>query len=237
MKKFIVIFVSLLIATGLFTACGKKRPSTITVTGKSQISVPSDLLKIQVSAVTTDKTAERALSQNNDKMNKTIEILKKMGLDKKNVQTQSYSLNPVWKPRPNNPPEYWKSSIIGYTVENSILIKTKKLDMAGKIIENVIKSGSNKIDSVTFALDNQDKYKNEAIASGKSYAETMAKTGSVTLVGIKNMSLGGTYIRANNPRSYSNVMMKMDMAESAPQINPGQVKVEASVNITYLIKN
>ena len=58
MKKFIVIFVSLLIATGLFTACGKKRPSTITVTGKSQISVPSDLLKIQVSAVTTDKTAE-----------------------------------------------------------------------------------------------------------------------------------------------------------------------------------
>ena len=240
MKRLIVICVSLLIALGLFTGCGKRKIfSTLTVTGKSQISVPSDLLKIQISAVTTAKTTEEATSKNNEKIKKTIATLKTMGLDKDNVQTQGYSLSPDWKPRPQNPPENWQPSIVGYTVQNSLLIKTKKLDMAGKIIENTIKSGANKIDSVTFALDDQDKYKNEAIAkaitSGKSYAETMAKAGNVSLLRVKSMSLGGTYITANNPRAFSNVMMKMGSAGGAPQINPSQVKIDANVNITYFV--
>lgn len=240
MKRIITISVSLLIALGLFTACGKKKNhSTLTVTGKSQISVPSDLLKIRISAVTTAKTTEDVISKNSEKINKTIAILKTMGLDKDNVQTQGYSLSPVWKPRPQNPPETWQPSIIGYTVQNSLQVKTKKLDMAGKIIENATKSGANKIDSVTFALDDQDKYKNEAIAkaivSGKSYADTMAKAGNVALLRVKSMSLGSTYVSSNNPRAFSNVMMKMDSAGGPPQINPGQVKIDANVNITYYI--
>ena len=238
MKKVIAISAGLLIVTCLFTACGKADHSTITVTGKSQISVPPDLLEIQLSAVTTAKTTDGAIAQNNEKINKTIAKLKTMGLDKEHVLTQGYSLNPIWMPRPKNPSDNWQPSIIGYKVVSSLLVKTKKLEMAGKIIENAIKSGANKIDSVTFVLDDQDKYKNEAITkaidSGKSYAETMANVGDISLLKIKSMSLGGTYITSNNTRSYANSFMKMDSVESAPQINPGKVKIEANVNIIYL---
>ncbi|MCP4176624.1 MAG: SIMPL domain-containing protein [bacterium] len=247
MKRFCIclvatslIFLPFIVKAGNCNA--ENDTSTISVSGRAEILVPANLVKISLSAVTTDKTATEALNNNNKKITATVKALNSIGLEKDAVQTQGYTLIPNWSPKPNKPPKDWSPVIVNYTVNNMLLVKTKKLDLAGEIIETSIKAGANKINSLNFTLDNQNNYKNKviekAVANAYSYAETIAKSTKSKIVKIKKINLGNIYSVADTPRSYSNSFMLMKGAESAgssPAINPGKIKINANINITYII--
>ncbi|HJO92008.1 MAG TPA: SIMPL domain-containing protein [Victivallales bacterium] len=215
--------------------------STISVSGRAEISVSANLLKISLAAVSTDKTPEEALKENNEKITAIVKALNTIGLEKNSIQTLGYTLIPNRNPRPDKPPKDW-NPVVGYTVNNILLVKTKKLNLAGKIIETSVKAGANKINSLNFTLDNQNIYKNQviekAVANASSFAETIAKSTNSKIVKIKSANLGNIYSLADNPRNYSNNFMMVKGAESAgssPSINPGKIKINANVNITYII--
>ena len=210
----------------------------LTVSGQSTLEKPADQMHIQIGVVTDAEQAQTAMSDNSKKMNDVIAALQEAGLTKEEYSTGRFQVHPRYAPPPRNPQPDWKPQITGYQVINSIHVKTKKLDLAGDLLEAATEAGANNIDSINFDLADPRKHRAEAItaatANAKSDAEALASASGQKLVRILQISLDHAPVQ---PLMEMRAMrgMAMDGAEAAPPIEPGDVTVHANVTIVYEI--
>lgn len=209
----------------------------LTVQGRATLSKPADELRINIGAVTQEKTAEKALDSNNDKMEKIINALKQNGLEKGEYATGRFTIRPVYGERPKNPPPGWTPEIVGYEVTSSLSVKTGKIDKAGILIDQAARAGANSIDNISFGLKDPNKYRTEAIDAATKNALQDAKTlglaAGVSLVSIQSINLDEAS-PAPMPR-HGPFYMKAMGAESVP-IEPGEIEITSSVTIQYQIR-
>ncbi|MHC5009190.1 MAG: SIMPL domain-containing protein, partial [Planctomycetota bacterium] len=124
----------------------------LTVRGEALLHKPADLLRLRVGVVTDDPEPTAALNRNSRQMQNVITALEKAGLDRPEYETGRFSVQPVYERRPRNAGADWRARITGYQVTNSLAVRTKKLELAGKLIEAANDAGANSIDSISFDL-------------------------------------------------------------------------------------
>jgi len=213
--------------------------ATLTVRGDAELEKPADQLRLQLGVVTESPSASSAMEDNASKMEDVISALHKTGLTEKEYQTGRFSLQPRYSPRPRNADAEWQPQIIGYRVENTLAIKTTRLELAGKLMEAASSSGANSIDSISFDLADPRVHRAEAIgvatANARSDARALAEAAGVRLVRVRTVTLDQADWRPPVPMAYQRGGA-MAMAEgSAPPIAPGDVTVRASVTLVYEI--
>jgi uncharacterized protein YggE len=208
----------------------------LTVSGSSVIYKPSDMFSMTIGVVTHNKDVKLAMNSNAKKMTPIFKTLADLGLTDKEYQTGSYSINPQYTPQPKSPPPDWHSEISGYEVRNTIVIRTKKLDLVSAIIDAVSKDGANLIENVNFSLDNEDAAKSQAIAQAvaqaRLYADSAAKAAGVKLGPIQQLTINPSM--GSNPRTMK--MYSSGVQETSTPISPGEVEVSSNVSIVYEIQ-
>lgn len=167
---------------------GKEVP-VINATGLGKITTKPDSMEVRFSVITQgkDKTVQE---ENAAKTQKAIDALIALGLTKEEMETRNLNFHPVTK---------WDQKageqIIGYRAENSIVIKTKKLEKAGEITDTAVKSGAEMIGNLTFSLSDEGKEKlldqaiEKAVQDARRQAESTAKAAGVKIVGIKEINV------------------------------------------------
>ena len=132
-----------------------------------------------------------------------------------------------------------RDGIIGYTVQNSVVITVRDLSSIGKVIDKALTSGANRIDSLEFTASDTLDAKNAAIAdavrAAKSKAQATANALGVRLVRIENVY---AETQSDSPRSanFMPMMMAKEASAASTPIAAGELSVEATVNITYVIE-
>ena len=210
----------------------------LTVRGAAQLEKPADELRIRVGVVTESDEAPTAMRENSRQMNDVIDALKKTGLTDKEYQTSRFQIQPVYTRRPRQADPAWKPKIIGYRVSNSLNVKTKKLKLAGELIQAANEAGANSIDSISFGLSDPRTHRAEAIRAATTNAladaRTLAEAVSLRLVRVLSITLDQA--AAPRPIPMQRMSAGMAMAEAAPPpIQPGDVTVHASVTVQYEI--
>lgn len=209
----------------------------ITVSSQAVIRKPADELRLTVGVVNLAEKAETALAENSGKMQAVIKSLKDAGLAKSDYETGHFSIHPTYTPYPKEPPPDWKPSINGYEVNNSIAIRTDKLDLAGKLIDAANKAGANSIENIHFTLHDPHSYANEvisaAVANASQDAKTIATAAGVKLVRLISISLNNT--NAVNPPSNNIYFAKALSVDNTTPIESGDVTVTANVTASYEI--
>ena len=116
-------------------------------------------------------------------------------------------------------------------------ITVRNLNNVSKVIDTALANGANRIDSLNFTVSDTSAAKNAALAdavrSAQSKAQAMAGALGVRLVRIANV-----YADAQSapPRNYMPMMMAKESYDSSTPISAGELSVEATVNITYVIQ-
>lgn len=207
---------------------------TITVSAEGKVITAPDLATINFSVLTESKTAKEAQTKNTEKMNSVIEYLKSIGIESKDIKTTSYYLYPKYE-YPNG-----RSILVGYTLTNSVNIKTKKFDLIGEIISKSVELGINQVGDVQFSIENPDDLKAEAgeiaMKNAKEKASRLATQAGVSLGKIITFSESDT---GNYPMPYymkAEVMDGMGGGAPAPQIEQGSQEIRMVANITFEIK-
>lgn len=214
---------------------------TITVSADDKVLAKPDIARFTVSVVSKGKTVTAVTTDGNQKMTNIINALKEMQIGEKDIQTTSYYLNPEpdYSVLPT-PPQTPK--IIGYTLNQSVEVKVRKLDQVGDVLQKVTSLGANEVGNISLTIDDPDQLKSQArekaFAKAKAKAATLAQQAGVTLGAIDSFSDDSA-----NPYPYesysSKSMMPMsaagDVAAPAPSIQTGSEEVHASVSITYEI--
>ncbi|MDO8682714.1 MAG: SIMPL domain-containing protein [Armatimonadota bacterium] len=201
-------------------------PRGITVSGQGEVFAAPDIARINIGVATRNKDAKKAAEENAAKAQRIIQALQNAGIAKKDIQTTQYSVEAMFDYKVQPP------RLTGYQVSNMVRVVVRDIKKTGDIIDRSIAAGANSIQGVSFEVENDTQLRNDAlikaIQEAKAKASLIAQTLSVRLGGLiaVNESVGGPIY----PIAYARVAA----AEAAPTpILPGEVRVTASVSLTY----
>ncbi len=218
--------------------------NSISVSGKGELVVLPDIATITFAVVEQAKTVAEAQSKATSKMNFTLDSLKALGIEERDIKTTDYNAYPRYEyftqvcTQYSCPPSGGQT-IVGYEVRQSILVKIRKIEDAPNVLATIGKAGVSDISGLNFTVDNQDEKLQEArrlaIEDAKAQAKTLAKDLGVKLGDIISFSESGDYPML----MYSTRDMIGGMGgsvESAPQLPTGENKIISNVTITYEIR-
>jgi len=168
---------------------------TISVTGTAQTNVQPDLLVIEFGVETNGDTAKSALDSNSILLSNSVNALKSMGMSDDDLSTSRFSITPLYDYYQDKDTGRHTSELIGYQVTNILQVKTDKLDSADIVLDSVVSSGVNKVNSVHFTISPQshstlkDGLIANAIENAKSKAENALLPLNQKIIGVQSITL------------------------------------------------
>lgn len=244
MKKPLAVLILILTCTFFIPAsfaevtCSRNN-GYISVSANGQKEVDPNVAQITFTIETTNKTVPLASDENKIIVNQVVSALKSC-LDFKSgdeIKTSNFSVNPIYTYTKDN-----KRNLEGYTVVNSINIKTKKISSVGNLIDIAVKKGANRLDSLSFSLENErnvcDDLYPQVVKDAQNQASIIAKALNLNIIGLKslNAACGVEY----SGRMPYNAMFAKSMGESSSSFNtpiePGKIKVNATVNADFNVQ-
>lgn len=206
---------------------------TINVSGQGKVFAKPDIGQVDLSVVTQANTVTKAVTENNDKMNKISQAMKELGILEDDLKTAAYNINPSYQYTAG------KSVIIGYEISQTLQVKIRDLSKTSQVLEKSATLGANQVGSLSFTIDDSEKIKEEARQKAIEKAKMKAKE-------LQN-SLGIKLGRITGFNEYSvdqtgQVSYGIGGAEGkgggvpTPTIQPGQNEIIINVELTYEVK-
>lgn len=217
------------------TALAEHEQASISVTGHGEFSDAPDIAVIGFAVETTAPEAATAMAENASKSQAVAKALKSAIGKSDTITTSGYSVDPVYDHRRNRPPNE-PPTITGYVARNQVRVQTANTNAVGDLIDLAAKAGVNRISGLHFRLDKQDDAKSEALrratADARRQAATIADSLGVKLGGVLHATTSQPATIA--PRAFRGAAMAMEAHAPTP-IEPGEVRVDATVHVTYEI--
>jgi uncharacterized protein YggE len=205
----------------------------IWVNGVGEITVAPDvaILSLGVEAQTT--TVAEAQQQAAEAMDAVTNVLDSSGIAKEDIQTQYYSIQPVWSWDDDKD----RQILIGYRVTNTATVKVRDMEGIGSIIDAAVAAGGDyiRINSISFTVDEPEAYYEEirekAMADAKAKAKQLAELGGVKLG-------KPTYINEYSSYTPPIVYRDLEVTEGASVttgISPGEMDIQLTIQVVYSI--
>jgi hypothetical protein len=203
----------------------------LAVVGEGKIDVVPDTAYIDAGiSVQNSATVESVQKTLTDVNNKIIDAMKGLGIDKADIKTSNFSINPNY--------QYDRSAntISGYNGSATVTIKAKDPKIASRVIEEATKAGANQVNGTRFVVDDPAKYREQAresaIANAKDQANKLAKSLGISIGKVTNIVESSP----NSPLSYPMYATKDAMGAgggSSPNIEPGTQTVTSTVTLYF----
>ncbi len=209
------------------------KTDTFNVVGEGSVVVKPDIATIVVGVQANGATVKQAQDQMNTIINQVSQDIKKLGVDGKDIQTNSYNIYPSYDYK-NGP-----TRITGYQANTNLTVKIRNIDKANEIIDSATQAGANQVSSIAFDVEDKEKAQNEArqkaVDQAKKKAQDAAKIAGFSLGKLINYSENF----GDNIRPLSMGLAKGGGpadAVNATQIESGSSEVKVTVTLTYDIK-
>lgn len=211
-----------------------EKQSTFDVQGESEISVIPDNAEITLGIDIRSASIASAQDQANQTINSIREGLAALGIEKKDIKTENYSVYPDY--------DYQNPSrrILGYTVNTSIRVSVKDFEKLNMIIDNATAAGANQVGGIQFTLSPEKE--KEVKKQARQEAITMAKENAQELSTLAGMKLGKIVNVAETPqqeffpymaRGGSLAEVNQGMEADATKIEPGSTQYTYRVTLSY----
>lgn len=233
MKIISKILVILTIFTTLCLAAEER--STLSSYGEGTYEARPDIVYISLGVQRDGYTARDAQDALRKDVTKLIEALRGQGLTEDMIKTDSYSLYPIYRTKKISDTES-EDEISKYRAYVRLTCSIYKIGDAGKLVDAAIGAGANRVESMDFAVKDQESAKREALRLAMLAAQEKAQliAGQFGVLLVKPVSISeSTFFDSPGPRLYA---MKADLAgNEAMNLPAGLLKVKTRVDVTYEI--
>lgn len=216
----------------------------VNVTGQGKVSYQPDTAEVTI-GVQVDRaySAELAMKQLNEKMDKIIAAIKAVDVPAEDITTQNFSLYPQY--------DYRDGIQIpaGYTANQQVVAKVKNIneasDKLAKVIGEATKAGANQILGVNFSASNVEELKQQArlkaILDAKSKAGDLAEAAGVRLGKVVGWWENVVQVPGMpGPYAYGGYAEKgsggMGGGGGSPVVPSGSQEIIVEVTVNYKIK-
>lgn len=202
----------------------------INVNGKGRVKVVPDIAVAILGVITDGKDLNAVQKENSELTERVIFTLSKLGIDDRDMETESYSIEPIYDFVEG------KQVFKGYKVRNILKVTVRDITKTGKIIDAAVKSGANSINSINFDISEEQGYYYQAIKLAVEDAIRKAEVVSKTMgVNVDRIPVSVT------EESYGPIPMVLGaFSESklaATPIMPKGIEIVATVKAVFKYDN
>lgn len=203
---------------------------TITVDGYGELSATPDEASISFGVVSEEKLLDKAYSKNTEAMNAIIQTVKQRGIEKKDIQTSSYSITPLYPvdERGRRLPE----KLVGFRVNQQLTIVVRDISKVGVLIDTVVAQGANTFNGLSFDVSKRTELQRQAKIRAIEEAQEKARVLADSL-GLKLGRILRVYETGTRPYQPKNVARFEMATHAAPDIEAGSLEISASCQIVY----
>jgi len=220
----------------LLSACGplgltQQTDRTLNVSGRGEVYVVPDIAYVYVGVRSEAESVTDALDMNNVEAMQVSQTLQSLGVAPEDIQTSAFNVYPQQEYGP-------EGQIVRtyYVVENSVFVRVRALDRLGEILDQVVRSGANKINGVTFDVEDREaataEARRQAIANARAKAQEMAEAAGIELGDLQTIHVYGSDLPIPLVQMEGRVATDM----SGAPIAAGQLVLTAEASLTYLIR-
>jgi len=218
--------------------------NTIAVSGKGEAVAVPDTATFTFTVSNESLAVKDAQEKVAQKGSAAFVFLNTNGVQKRDIKTTNYSVYPDYEYRQDTCrgglcPPTTERVLKGYQVSQTILVKVRDIDSAGKILGGMGAVGVSDISGLSLTVDNEDalvrQARKQAIQKAQKEAETLASDLGVRLIRIVNFSEGGSPYpapRFDKLQAGASVLS----AGPLPEIPAGENTVTSNVSIVYEIR-
>ena len=200
------------------------------VSAMGEVTRVPDLAIISAGVQTLQPTATAAIEQNAARMERVRAALARAGIEDRDIQTSSISLNPEYQYDQNRPPR-----LTGYRATNTVNVKFRDLKRTGAILDALVAEGANQINGPNLTIDKPeaalDEARTRAIANGRARADLYARALGMRVVRLISVSEGGGY--QVPPPMPMVAMMAERGGDASSKIDPGTQQLQVSVSMSF----
>ena len=233
-------FAILAVLALVVSACGPttinqaapETPRTLNVSGIGVVYLTPDIVYINIGVNTQRENAAEAVEINKEQTNAVIAAIRDFGVAEKDIRTTNFS---IW----SNPQYDPAGQITGtnYVVDNSVSVTVRDLEKLGDLLDAAVAAGANSIYSIQFDVEDKNEATKEArtkaVEDAKVEAQELAEAAGLSLVDIQSINY---YESSPTPYFEGKGGGGGAAMESAVPIQPGQLAISVTVNVTYSIK-
>ena len=207
--------------------------TTLSISAEGSVNREPDIAFLNAGVQTQGDTAEAAMSANATAMNGVFDALTAANVDRKDMQTSNFSLQPQYdySNRSNGQPP----RLTGYQASNQLTVRVRDLDNLGQTMDALVGAGGNTFSGLRFALEDDRAAKNAArdiaMKEAISRAELYAAASGYEVARVVTISESGGY----SPQPMA-MMAQARSVESATPIASGEVGYSVSVNVTFELR-
>jgi len=222
------------LATVCTLMCVGAASANITVTGTGKVIYTPDLATLVLGVSSEGKTAAEAWDKNRLLVARLFEVLKKHGIDPKDMKTSNLSVTPRYLEKPQK-----ERILIGYLASYDLTVKVRKLDDLGAILDGMVDNGANRNVSLTFGYSDldtlMDQARAKAVAEARKKAEIFVSGAGARLGQVLAINDGSYAPPYYQPMRFEH-LAKAD-APAALLIAAGEQELSVNVTVSYEIDN
>ena len=218
-------------------------PHGINVQANSSISVPADLASFNIKIKSREKTVTEARENTARYANRVVDAIKKLNISEDDIQTTSFNIYPEtrWIEKKDDFGTYSESTIIAYSVENSINVLVRNLDDLGKVIDEATIAGENQIqiNSINFSISNINSYEKKlrvnAAINAKNKAQTYVESLGLKLGNLNYLNEISSPIATPSYSPRMEIAMSADSQYTPSTFIPGDIEISISIQANFEI--
>jgi len=206
-------------------------PPYLSLSAYGEVKVAPDKASINFGVQTEATTAEEAMRQNAQYMERVMAALRRAGIAERDIQTSGLNLSAQYDYQPDQPPR-----LRGYQATNRVTVTVRDLSRVGTTADAVVSAGVNQIDGISFGLTDrtaaEDQARRLAVQDLQRKASLYSQALGVQLAGIRGLSEGSS-MSVSPPMPYARGMVAMESADASTSVSPGELTVRVDISGVY----
>lgn len=223
----------------VLSACGDRHRDSrglgrdevlLRVSTSGEAETRPDLARFSAGVSSIAATSQAATEANNKKMNAVMAAVEGLGVKRDDTQTQALSVGRI---------DYGRNRG-QFEASNTVSVKVRKIDDAGKIIAAATTAGANIISGPDLTVDDKEAANKGAYAAAykaaRTRAETYAEAAGLKVVRILSITDGSAM---NEPIEYDRMAAEKSSVpqtvSAAPPIRAGLATSNAQVRVDFVL--
>lgn len=210
---------------------------TVSVSGEGVVNVEPDMAIVHFGVVSIADDPEEARRQNADASSRAMNAVRELGIEDRHLRMESLRLQPhrEWV---DDQRRYVES---GYEAIRQIVVEVHDLEQLPILVSTVVQQGANRLERVTYDIENRDQARNRALREAVNNAQEKASLVATTL----GEELGPVHSITEQSFDFPRPMveMRMDAAETAASAAPdpdayaaGELEVRVNVQASFVLE-
>ena len=225
-------------AAAIPAQAGEQARRTLSLSGHGEVSAKPDIAIVRLGVEKQAREARAALRAASEAMTAVFAVLKeRWNVAEKDMMTSGFSVTPQYVYPKKSYEREQGPRLVGYRVSEMLTVRVRDLKALGGILDDMVRSGSNRISGISFAIDDprplRDEARRRAVRDALRKARLYAEEDGFELGPVLNMSERGGSVPP--PMPMPRIRAMADKAVPVP-VAAGEQTISANVSITWEIR-